>query len=119
MAKIKKQFKNIDEYIKFFPKTTALRLEAIRKIIKKSAPNAKEVISYNMPAFKQNGILIYFAAHENHIGLYPFPSAIKAFEKESQKYKVGKGSIQFPFDKPLPLTLIKKIIKYRVKEKSK
>ena len=107
----------IDEYIAACPKDIAGRLRTIRTIVKKTAPDAKEVISYAMPAFKLNGLLLYFAAHKHHIGLYPYPSAMKAFQKESAQYKTGRGSIQFPHDKPLPLPLLRKIITFRVKEK--
>jgi uncharacterized protein YdhG (YjbR/CyaY superfamily) len=112
----KKRFKTIDEYIKSFPKDVGTRLKTIKEIVKECAPQAQEVISYNMPAFKLNGVLVYFAAYKDHIGLYPYPSAIKEFKTESAKYKTSTGSIQFPKDKPLPLPLIRKIVKYRVKE---
>ena len=107
--------KTVDEYIARAPKEVAQRLKTIREIVKKNAPGATEVISYGMPAFKLN---VYFAAHKNHIGLYPYPSAIKAFKKDSTKYKTATGSIQFPLDQKLPIALITKIVKYRVKEKS-
>ncbi len=111
-----KRFKTIDEYIKFYPKDVGAKIQTIREIVKKLAPKAEEKISYNMPAFKLNGVLVYFSAHTNHIGLYPYPSAIKAFKKESVGYKTGPGTIQFPLDKKLPITLITKIVKFRVKE---
>lgn len=107
----------IDEYIQLFPKDVAARLQTIRKIVKKVAPDAQEVISYAMPAFKLNGLLLYFAAHTNHIGLYPYPSTMKKFQKELKQYKTAKSSIQFLNDKPLPLKLIEEIVKFRVKEK--
>jgi len=92
-------------------------LEKVRETIRKTAPNAEEAVSYQMPAFKLNGkVLVYFAAWENHIGFYALPSGTAAFKKELLKYKVAKGSIQFPMDEPLPLHLIQKIVKYRVKE---
>ena len=109
--------KSIDEYIALYPKDVAQKLQTIREIVKKNAPNAQEVISYSMPAFKLNGQLLYFSAHTHHIGLYPYPSALKSFKKEGSKYKTGRGSIQFPFDQKLPIPLITKIVKYRVKEK--
>ncbi|OHA88736.1 MAG: hypothetical protein A2653_00355 [Candidatus Zambryskibacteria bacterium RIFCSPHIGHO2_01_FULL_43_25] len=111
-----KKFKTISEYINSFPEDTAQKLRTIRKITNKNAPQATEVISYNMPAFKLNGIVVYFAAFKKHVGFYPLPSAIKSFRKELTKYKTSKGAIQFPLDKPLPVALISKIIKYRVKE---
>jgi uncharacterized protein YdhG (YjbR/CyaY superfamily) len=108
--------KDIDTYIANQPKEAAIRLEKIRQVIKDMVPDAEEVISYGMPAFKFHGILIWFAGHKNHVGLYPKASGIEAFKKELSIYKWAKGSVQFPLDKPLPTELIKKIIKYRVKE---
>lgn len=105
-----------DAYIRSFPKNIQLILEKVRETIKKAAPDAKEVISYGMPAFKQNGVLVYFAAWKNHIGFYPTNSGTKKFEDELTKYAVSKGAIQFPIDKPIPVTLISKIVKFRVKE---
>ncbi|OFY87141.1 MAG: hypothetical protein A3F72_16685 [Bacteroidetes bacterium RIFCSPLOWO2_12_FULL_35_15] len=107
---------NIDEYIKNYPKEIQQRLEKIRTTIKNNAPKAEEVISYGMPAFKLNGLLVWFAAHKKHIGFYPKASGIEAFKKELSVFKGAKGSVQFPFDKPLPIGLITKIIKFRVKE---
>lgn len=113
----KKQVKTVDEYIRVFPREVAVKLKIIRKLVKKSAPKVEEVISYHMPAYKLNGMLLYFAAYEHHIGFYPYPSTVKAFQKYTTKYKTAKGSIQFPLDKPLPLSLIRKIVKFRIKEK--
>ena len=111
------KFKNIDDYLKSFPKDVRQRLEQIRTIIKNTAPDAEESISYAMPAYKLNGKpLVYFAAFKNHIGFYATPSGHSEFAKELSKYKQGKGSVQFPLDKPLPLGLITKIVKFRVKE---
>jgi uncharacterized protein YdhG (YjbR/CyaY superfamily) len=107
---------DIDEYIASFPKDTQELLKQIRTTIRKAAPEAEEVISYQMPAFKFHRILVYFAAHKNHIGFYPGASGIEAFKKELSVYKGAKGSVQFPLDKPLPLGLITKIIKLRVNE---
>ena len=107
---------NFDEYIVAFPKETQKILEQIRRTIKKAAPDAEEVISYGMPMFKQNGRLLYFAAHRNHIGFYPMISGIEAFKSMLSEYKWSKGTIQFPFDRPLPLELITEIVKFRVKE---
>jgi len=111
-----KKFKDIDEYIQSHPKDVQKILMEIRKTVKKAAPNAKEKISYGMPAFILNGNLVYFAAFKNHIGFYPLPSGINSFKKELSTYKTSKGAIQFPIDKPMPLSLITKIVKYRVKE---
>lgn len=113
----KTRYKNIDAYIKAYPKDIATRLQAIRMAVRKIAPQAEEVISYNMPAFKLNGILLYFAAHAKHIGMYPFSSTIKDLGKDLAKYQTSKGTIQFQHDKPLPLPLVRKIVKYRVVEK--
>jgi uncharacterized protein YdhG (YjbR/CyaY superfamily) len=108
--------KNIDEYISSFPEEIQVLLEQIRTTIQKAAPEAKEAIKYAMPTFVLNGNLVHFAAFKNHIGFYPVPSGIEAFKKELSVYKGGKGSIQFPLDKPMPLSLITKIVKFRVKE---
>ena len=109
-------FKNIDDYISSFPPAVQKILEQVRSTIKKAAPKAMETISYSMPAFKQNRVLVYFAANKNHVGFYPTPSGIKAFEKDLAEYKFSKGAIQFPIDKPMPLQLIANIVKFRVKE---
>jgi uncharacterized protein YdhG (YjbR/CyaY superfamily) len=108
---------NIDEYISGFPENVQHMLQQIRTAIQKEVPAAKETISYGMPAFNLNGsYLIYFAAYKNHISIYPAPTD-KTFEKDFAAYKTsGKGTIQFLLNKPLPLDLITKIVKYRVKE---
>jgi uncharacterized protein YdhG (YjbR/CyaY superfamily) len=106
----------VDTYIKSFPKDVALKLQSIRGVIRKNAKDAEEVLSYQMPAYKLNGMLVYFAAFKNHIGFYPFSSAIKFFKKDLVKYKTSKGTVQFPLDRSLPLPLIRKIILFRVKE---
>lgn len=111
-----KEIKSIDDYINQFPDDIKNRLVTIRTAIKKAAPKSVEVISYGMPAFKQNKVLVYFAAGKNHIGFYPTPKPIVVFSKELEGYKTSKGAIQFPLDKKIPLTLISKITKYRVKE---
>lgn len=107
----------VDEYIAAFDAGTQAKLQEIRNTIKKAAPAAEEMISYMMPAYKYNGSsLVYFAGYKNHIGFYATPTGHEAFEKELSIYKQGKGSVQFPLDKPLPLTLISKIVKYRLKQ---
>lgn len=111
-----KKFKTIDEYISVFPKNVRNILEDIRKTIKQAAPKAEETINYGIPTFTLKGNLVHFAAFKNHIGFYPAPSAIIAFKKDLSIYKGAKGSVQFPIDKPMPLKLISKIVKYRVKE---
>ena len=113
---MKKPVKNIDEYITGFSKDTQALLTQMRRTIKQAAPDAEEVISYSMPAFKYFGMLVFFAAFKNHIGFYATPTGHEAFKKELSVYKEGKGSVQFPLDKPLPLGLITKIVKFRVKE---
>ncbi len=113
----KKEWKTIDEYIGAFPKDVQGILQRIRKTIRKAAPEAVETISYQMPTFKLNGKgLVYFAAYEKHIGFYPIPSGMKAFERELSPYKQGKGSVQFPIDKPIPYGLVRKIVVFRAKE---
>jgi uncharacterized protein YdhG (YjbR/CyaY superfamily) len=114
-----KKPENIDEYIGTLPNDVQEILEKVRATIQKAAPEAKEKISYSMPAFEQNGIVVYFAAFKNHIGLYALPSSHEAFKKELSKYKSGKGSVQFPLDEPMPYDLITKIVKFRVKENLK
>lgn len=113
----KKEWKTIDEYIGAFPKDVQGILQRIRKTIRNAAPEAVETISYQMPTFKLNGKgLVYFAAYEKHIGFYPIPSGMKAFERELSPYKQGKGSVQFPIDKPIPYGLVRKIVVFRAKE---
>jgi uncharacterized protein YdhG (YjbR/CyaY superfamily) len=119
MEKNKKTYSNIDEYIFSFPVNVQKKLKELRKVIKEQAPEAQEKISYQMPAFYLNGNFVYFAAFSKHIGLYPAPSGIGAFEKELSKYQHAKGSVQFPLDEPLPIELIKRIVKFRVKENLK
>lgn len=110
---------NIDDYIATFPKETQTILEQVRTTIKNAAPDAEETISYGIPTFKLNKTyLVYFAGFKNHIGFYPAPVAVDAFSKEFAGYKTGKGSIQFPLDKPMPFDLITRIVAYRVKENS-
>ena len=116
MATPRKVFKTIDEYIAIFPENVQSILEELRQAIKESAPEAEELISYQMPAFKLNGILVWFAAFKNHVGFYPKISAIEAFKEELSGHEVGKGTIRFPLNKPIPLDLVKKIVRYRVKE---
>ena len=111
-----KEIKSIDDYINQFSDEIKLKLESIRTAIKQAAPKSTEVISYGMPAFKQNKVLVYFAVGKNHIGFYPTPNPIKVFTKELEGYKTSKGAIQFPIDKKIPLPLISKITKFRVKE---
>ena len=116
MKATRKEFKNIDEYIPAFPKNVQTILQELRQAVRDAAPQAEEAISYQMPAFKLNGNLVYFAAFKNHIGFFPTSSAMEVFKKEVKEYKTGKGTLRFPMDKPMPLNLVKKIVKFRVKE---
>ena len=109
----------MDEYIATFPEETQKILEELRATIKASAPDAEEKISYQMPTFFLKGNLVHFAAWKNHIGFYPTPSGTEAFKQELSIYEGAKGSIKFPIDKPLPLELISKIVKFRVAENLK
>ena len=118
MIATKQTFKTIDEYIITFPKDVQKILETVRQAIKKSAPKAQEAISYQIPTFKLNGNLVHFAAFKNHISIYPAPRSVQEFKKELSGYKGGKGTVQFPLDKPVPLTLIRRIVEYRVKVNS-
>ncbi len=108
--------KNVDEYIALQPVEIRGTLEELRETIKKAAPKAEEIISYKMPGYKFHGVLVYFGAYQNHIGFYPTGSGISAFKKELSVYEGSKGTVRFPIDKPLPLTLIKKIVRFRLKE---
>lgn len=108
---------NIDQYIFSQPQEIQPLLQAVRETIVKAAPEAVEVISYSMPAFKWHGkILAYFAAHKNHIGFYATPSANTVFKEELQDFKTSKGAVQLPYNKPIPHDLIEKMIRYKVNE---
>ena len=107
---------DINAYISSFPEATQKILEQLRITIKTAAPQAVEVISYGMPAFKLNSVLVYFAAYSKHIGFYPTSSGIAAFKKELSIYKGAKGSVQFPINQPLPFDLITKMVQFRVME---
>ncbi|MBK9722996.1 MAG: DUF1801 domain-containing protein [Saprospiraceae bacterium] len=113
---LKLNFNTVDEYIACFPEDVQVILNELRQTVKKAAPDAEEVISYQMPAYKFHGALIYYAAYKNHIGLYPTGSGIATFKKELSIYKGAKGSVQFPLNQPIPFSLISKIVKFRVKE---
>jgi len=112
------QFKTVDEYMTEVPKNVREILEELRRVIKESVPEAEETISYGMPTFNLDGkSFAHFAAHKNHIGFYPAgSSAIEAFKKELSSFKTSKGAIQFPLDKPIPFDLVKKIVKFKVRE---
>jgi len=114
----KKKFKTVDEYIKTFPNQKQTLLQEIRKAIQEVAPEAEEGISYQIPTYKQNGVLLSFAAFDKHIGLYPTPSGIEQFKTELAHYKSAKGSVRLPLNEPIPIELIKKITAFRLKENS-
>lgn len=107
---------DIDQYIKAFPKEVRENLERLRSTIRKAAPDAEEAIRYGMPTFILKGNLVHFAAYKNHTGFYPAPSGIESFREELSMYETSKGAIRFPVDRPLPLDLISKIVKFRVRE---
>lgn len=111
--------KTIDEYIKAQPPKTQKVLKAMRAAIRAAAPEAGETINYAIPTFTLNGNLVHFAAFDKHIGFYPTPSGIEAFKKELAAYEGAKGSVKFPLDKPLPLKLVTRIVKFRVAEQLK
>ena len=110
------KFKTIDDYHQQFDGVALKRLNEIRKAIKTTAFGAEEVISYNMPAFRKKNVLVYYAAAKEHIGFYPTSNPIKVFQDELTDYKTSKGAIQFPLDKSIPATLIKKIVRFRLLE---
>lgn len=112
----KTAYESVDEYIGQFSPEVQEILQTLRQVIQESAPEAVERISYQMPTFALHGNLVHFAAYKNHIGFYPAPSGIAAFEQELSAYKGAKGSVQFPIDKPLPYELIRKIVAFRVAE---
>jgi uncharacterized protein YdhG (YjbR/CyaY superfamily) len=119
MGNKKFEFNTIDDYIATFPKDIQEKLQEMRATIKETAPDAEEKISYQMPTFYLKGNLVHFAAFKNHIGFYPVPTGIEKFKKELSAYKTSKGAVQFPLDKPLPVDLIRKIVKFRVAENMK
>ena len=108
--------KNVDEYVAAQPKAIQPIVNKLRSTIKAAAPKAEEVISYQMPAYKHHGMLVYFAVWPNHIGFYPTPGGIEAFKKELAAYELSKGTVKFPLDKMSPYSLITRIVKYRVNE---
>ena len=108
------RFTNTDEYIALFPPRQQAMMQQLRAIIKEAAPDATEVISYNMPAFKGNGILVYFAAYKNHIGFYPTAAPISVFADRLQGYKTSRGAIQLPISDEIPAELVREIVRFRV-----
>lgn len=119
MEENKITFESIDEYISNFPPNVQEILTTLRKVIKESAPDAKERISWQMPTFALHGNLVHFAAHKKHIGLYPGASGIEVFKNKLSEYKSSKGAVQFPIERPLPYELISEIVRYRVAENTK
>ena len=115
-SKSKQVFSTIDEYIAMQPESVRSGLQLFRQTIKNAAPEAVEVISYQMPAFKFHGILVWFAAHKNHFGFYPKMEALHIFEELLGPYEHNKGTIRFPYSRPLPVDLITEIVRYRVRE---
>lgn len=113
--KMKETFASIDSYHQTFPAEVQEQLQQLRMMIKEAAPQAREVISYNIPTFKMNKNLVHYAAYKNHIGFYPTAKPLEVFKEALTTYKTSKGAIQFPIGKPLPKALIQKIVKYRVK----
>lgn len=111
-----KNIKTIDDYLSICPKAIRNTMIELRHTIKKAAPDSEEKISYQMPAFFQNGPLVYFSAQKNHIGFYPTPSGVEAFKEELSGYVTSKGAVRFPYEKPLPLKLISEIVRFRVIE---
>lgn len=112
-----KQVESIDDYIRGFPKSVQDALEEMRSTIRRAAPEAAEAISYQMPTFKLAGKnLVHFAGYEKHVGFYPLPSGIAAFKKDLAPYVQGKGSVQFPLDRPIPYDLVSRIVAFRVEE---
>ncbi|PJN87718.1 iron chaperone [Bacillus sp. mrc49] len=114
-----KTFHTIDEYILQFPEEVQEILKTVRNVIKAAAPEASEKISYQMPTFAIHGNLVHFAAYKNHIGFYPTPSGISAFEDALSDYKRSKGAVQFPLNKPIPYDVISEIVTFRVEENIK
>ncbi|MFI5149722.1 MAG: iron chaperone [Bacteroidia bacterium] len=112
---IKKKPTSVPAYLEAQPMEIRVKLESLRKTILKAAPGAEEVISYSMPGYRLNGMLVWFMAHTKHIGFYPGADGIAAFKKEIAAYKSSKGAVQFPLEEPLPLALVAKMVRYRVK----
>jgi uncharacterized protein YdhG (YjbR/CyaY superfamily) len=116
LMKARRKFGTIDEYIETFPPDVQKILERLRHTIRKAVPEAEEVISYQMPAFKLKGNLVYFAALKKHIGFFPTASGVAAFKKELSDYATSPGTVQFPLNKPIPYDLVTKIVLFRKKE---
>ena len=113
-----KTYTSIDQYVRSFPAPTRKILKELRAVMRKAASHATEKISYGIPTLHQNGNLVHYAAYENHSGLYGAPHAPKVFARKLEKYRTGKGTLQFPIDQPIPLELVRQIVELRVKENS-
>lgn len=114
-----KKMTTIDEYVAQFSPEIQEKLQSLRKVIKDTAPDAGEKVSWQMPTFTLNGNLVHFAAHKSHIGFYPGPSGIEVFKERLSDFKFSKGAVQFPYSKPLPFDLIREIVAFRVSENTK
>lgn len=113
----KTNFRTIDDYIGTFPKNVRVILEDLRQTIRDTIPGAEETISYQIPTFRLHGkYVVYFAAWKHHLSLYPVPKGNEAFKNVLSRYQTGKGTLRFSLDKPLPIRLIQKVVKYRVRE---
>ncbi len=119
MIKNAKQIKSIDDYINTYPVNIQKILRRMRQTIRGSAPRAEEAITYRIPTFRLNGNLVHFAAFKDHISFFPTSSGITAFKKELKQFKISTGTVQFPIDKPIPYELVRRIVKFRVKENLK
>ena len=111
--------KSFAEYVRPLPAPVRKMMKELRKIVRDEAPGALEKISYGMPAYALNGVLLYFAAYDHHIGFYPTPVVIRAFKKKISKYVHSKGAVQFPLDAPLPASLIRQMVRFKVRENRK
>jgi uncharacterized protein YdhG (YjbR/CyaY superfamily) len=109
-------FETVDQYISSFPENIQVLLRQMRQTIQHAAPDAEETISYHMPAYRQNGVLVYFAAFKSHIGFFPTAAGVEAFKEKLSAYKTSKGAIRFPIDQPLPLELVEEIVRFRLQE---
>jgi uncharacterized protein YdhG (YjbR/CyaY superfamily) len=112
-----KKYISVEEYILNFEPEIREKLEYLRETVKKAAPEATESVSYGMPVYKLNGVLVYFGAFKNHISLFPGPKVIEVFEEQLKDFKTSKGTIQFPFDKEIPFDLVREIVQFTREEK--
>jgi len=106
----------VDDYVASFPDRVRLKLEEMREAVRNEAPGAEETVSYGIAAYKLNGYLVFFGGFKDHVGFYPLTTAMRRFRTELSKYETSKGTVRFPLDEPLPLPLIRRIVRFRVKE---